>query len=187
MTQTTPIYDIAYADTGDPSSLQTITATMAASVEAALVDIMGTTPVNNPGDLPPTGNRNGQPIWVNSAGTNYYWDGSAWVPSYSLTTPWQALSLQNGWGIFGGGYQIPQYRKQGDMVQVRGVLSIGTTTSGTVITTLPAGFRIPAIMQFVSVANGYARVEVHPDGTIRTANPSPVGSIALAIQYSTSV
>lgn len=54
-------------------------------------------------------------------------------------TAWTAVTFQNGWSNFGGGYQAAQYRKIGDVVQVRGLIKSGTV--GSAAFTLPAGFR----------------------------------------------
>jgi hypothetical protein len=55
---------------------------------------------------------------------------------------WAAVTLSGGWSNVGGGFPNLQYRrdKQG-RVQVRGSITGGTATDGTVIATLPSGFR----------------------------------------------
>lgn len=61
-------------------------------------------------------------------------------------TPWSnqgiALTYQNGWGNFGSGFRSGNAMiTDEDMVVLGGVLSIGTTIIGTVITNLPVQMR----------------------------------------------
>jgi hypothetical protein len=83
---------------------------------------------------------------------------------------WVALSYQNGWTNIGGGQQNGQYRKWGDMVQLRGFLQNGT--AGTVAFNLPAGFRPPA---------GIGLVAISFDGTNRIVNRLAMNSSGDAI------
>lgn len=83
----------------------------------------------------------------------------------TAVTPWTALTLTNGWTYFGGGKISPQYRKVGDMVQVRFAIQSGPVGSSAF--TLPVGFRPPGIIAFVCVTyqhNVDAAVDIHPDG-----------------------
>lgn len=97
MTQTTPVYDIAYADTGDPSSLQTITSVLAQSVEAALVEAVGPDNISATFTLaiPST-----SPGWIGSMQLVRYgrivqmsleatglWNNNAWNNTPSVTIP----------------------------------------------------------------------------------------------------
>lgn len=78
------------------------------------------------------------------------------------------LSLQNGWVAFGGVYAEPRYYKDfGGSVRVEGLIKSGTTTSGTVVATLPVGYRPDkTLMFFTGTSAGAATVEVHPGGNI---------------------
>lgn len=78
--QNTANYGIMYGDTSDPTQLSSNLALLAQSVDDALVEVVGETPVANVGDLPASGSRVGQPIWVTSAKMNYVWNGTMWVP-----------------------------------------------------------------------------------------------------------
>lgn len=69
----------------------------------------------------------------------------ATVAAAVAPTAWTAVTFQNSWVNFGGGYQAMQYRKVGDMVQLRGTIAAGTVTA--VGFTLPVGFRPPANVQ----------------------------------------
>ena len=57
-------------------------------------------------------------------------------------TVWTGFAYQNSWADFGGGFQTGQFRKdRSGRVWLRGLLACGTTTGGTVMLALPAGFR----------------------------------------------
>jgi len=70
----------------------------------------------------------------------------------ALPTAWTPVTFTGGWVNFGGAYQTAQYRKVGDVVQMRGVIKSGTM--GAAAATLPVGFRPPATNQFVGVSAG---------------------------------
>ena len=55
--------------------------------------------------------------------------------------PWITAALVNSWVGFSASNPSLQYRKVGDVVQLRGLLKGGA--SGATITTLPAGYRPP--------------------------------------------
>jgi len=55
--------------------------------------------------------------------------------------PWNNAALVNSWVAFSAGNPALQYRKVGDMVQLRGLLKGGA--NGATITTLPTGYRPP--------------------------------------------
>lgn len=54
---------------------------------------------------------------------------------------WQAPTLGSSWVNFAGGYQNAAYRKIGNRVFIRGMVKNGTITDGTVLFTLPIGYR----------------------------------------------
>lgn len=89
------------------------------------------------------------------------------------TDGWTALTLQNGWVNYGGGWATAAYRKAAGIVYVRGLIRDGSTPAGTTITTLPVGYR-PAdtLMAFVNNGPGslIGRNDYYADGTIRTAH-----------------
>lgn len=56
--------------------------------------------------------------------------------------PWTALSTANGWAAAGGSWAPPTVRRQADgTVHLFGEIAPGTLTAGTVIATLPTGYR----------------------------------------------
>lgn len=81
-------------------------------------------------------------------------------------TPWTAVTFQNSWANYGGGYRGVGYRKVGDMVQVGGLMKDGTV--GAAAFTLPVGFRPPAALIFRQECNLYVgcRVDVNSDGSV---------------------
>ena len=83
---------------------------------------------------------------------------------------WTAVPASGAnYGNAGGAWQVSQYRKVGDMVQVRmELLSTGVNAANSVITTLPAGFRPPADQRFliVKAAGASAPITVNAAGQI---------------------
>jgi len=63
-------------------------------------------------------------------------DGTQWKTN--TPTPWTQLPLTNSWVNYDGGHPC-QYRKIGDVVEMRGVVKNGTLAAS--IGTLPVGFR----------------------------------------------
>jgi hypothetical protein len=57
-------------------------------------------------------------------------------------TPWYDFTLLNGWANYGSGFETAQYYRAGNKrVYLKGVISGGTATQGTVLCELPEGFR----------------------------------------------
>jgi hypothetical protein len=102
----------------------------------------------------------------------------------ALTAPgaWTAATLTGGWVNFGGTEQNAQYRKLGDLVQLRGAIKSGTV--GTAAFNLPAGFRPPANVAFaVSSAGAFGNLAVGANGDVTPANGS-TGSFNLSVAFS---
>jgi hypothetical protein len=81
---------------------------------------------------------------------------------------WTALTLQNSWGWYGSIYSTPQYTKSADgVVMLKGLIAAGVTTSGTVIATLPAGYRPAATVLYDGICNNlFCRVDIFANGNI---------------------
>lgn len=84
-------------------------------------------------------------------------------------TAWTNVAFTNGWSNQGGGSQGVQYRKSGDMVQMRG--QMGNGVMGSVAFTLPSGFRPPALFMLPTGAYNtqtsiwlVARMDINADG-----------------------
>jgi hypothetical protein len=75
-------------------------------------------------------------------GTNNFTSVTAPLTNTSYTgTDWSAPSIGSGWGNAGATYSNAGFRIEGGRLAFRGLLSTGTVTSGTVIYTIPTGFR----------------------------------------------
>jgi len=83
---------------------------------------------------------------------------------------WRDLETKNGWVRYTGDtHNPPQFTKEANgIVRVRGLVSSGTTTPGTVIATLPVGYRPEYISIFPGETSpsAHARVDVNPNGDI---------------------
>lgn len=100
---------------------------------------------------------------------------------------WTALTLTNGWQSYGSGYQVAQYRKVGDMVQVRGLVKNTGISPPSTLAVLPTGHRPPANLQFAQEGSGaHAFVEASSGGNLNFMGPAP-GQTALNINFQFSV
>jgi hypothetical protein len=114
--------------------------------------------------------------YTNTLFTNYC-NGGTWTGWQELgtdqSTAWSSLTLQNAWVNEGSGnFANASYRinKNGNL-ELKGRIKNGTTTTGTIIATLPAGFRptkntgLPVVCH--NGTNMVAgEVDVNADGTI---------------------
>jgi hypothetical protein len=76
------------------------------------------------------------------------------------TPIWNQLNYSTGWTNYAGGFLIGGYRKLGDMVQLRGLITqvAGATSS---MFTLPVGYRPPGIViQSCLCSTGQARYDI---------------------------
>lgn len=90
-------------------------------------------------------------------------------------TAFTALTLQNGWSLISGYRAV--YRKNLGVLQLEMAISGGTATDGTVIATLPAGFRppFPVAVPVASISNSSvvsSRITIGTDGTLKIYNCS---------------
>ena len=103
-------------------------------------------------------------------------------------TAWTAVTFLNSWVNYGAPQQIAQYRKKGDLVQVRGQIKGGA--SGTRAFTLPVGFRPPANQSYA--AAGYtgatanvANIACNADGGVFPTSATTT-DISFFFQFSIS-
>lgn len=92
---------------------------------------------------------------------------AAAVAGIPVVTAWTNVTFTNSWLDYDlvTPYQRAQYRKNGDVVELRGHIKNGTL--GTSAFTLPAGFRPPALLEFdgqYGTATSY--LVVNTNGTV---------------------
>lgn len=116
--------------------------------------------------LPTTGLYNGLPVWAIDNKTLYVYNGSSFDVITAIAGLWSTPTLLNSWVNAGGVYQVAQYRKIGDVVQLRGSVKNGTV--GTAMFNLPTGFRPPAQLVFATLdgLNAAARFDVEAGGNV---------------------
>jgi len=86
----------------------------------------------------------------------------------SSYTNWSPLPLKAGWIRYSTTFSDPQYTKGSDgIVTLKGLVKSGTATQGTVIATLPAGYR-PAQSKIYPVTQNWnlGRVDIKSNGDI---------------------
>jgi len=101
----------------------------------------------------------------------------------TAVTPWTNLTLLNGWTNVGG-FGTAQYRKVGDMVQLRGLVTGGAISA--VIGNLSVGFRpiVQLTVPFAQNGVGANYLSITPNGDI---SPAANGYVSLSgIQFSIS-
>ncbi|CAN5366996.1 hypothetical protein BH10PAT4_BH10PAT4_3130 [soil metagenome] len=101
---------------------------------------------------------------TNSAGTSGYSSNA-----YLTIPAWSTLTLKNSWVDYNGSnWTTAGYTQTSDgMIVLKGLIRSGTATSGTVIGTLPAGYRPAERLLFQTGSNGAAgRLDVDTNGDI---------------------
>lgn len=100
--------------------------------------------------------------------------------SQVASTPWLPLALQNGWTTVSPYRSV--FRKVLGLLFIEATISGGTVTDGTIIATLPVGYRVatnvivPAIGTSQPVGIVPARLAIAQDGTCKVYGTSGVGS-----------
>lgn len=82
---------------------------------------------------------------------------------------WTDFSLQNGWVTYSATYNSPQFTKTSSgRVFLKGLVKSGTTTNGTVIASLPPGYRPQGrlVFQAATSANVPGRIDVLANGDV---------------------
>lgn len=159
------------SSTGAVTSATSITATtslnsatLAATGNATVGGTLGVTGlVTASAGLTATGNvtasaaLNGATAAITGAATT----GAAGITVAAET--WHALTLQNSWTNFGGGFVTAQYRKvpsPATTVEVVGIITGGTATAATTIGNLPAGYRPTSTIRELIYAFGSGALNV---------------------------
>lgn len=108
-------------------------------------------------------------IKYRGSGGNGYWSLQAMFHPTTAGS-WTTLpSPSAGWIRYNTAYNPAQYRKNSDgIVSLRGLIKSGTATSGTVIYTLPAGYRPSTniICSQVTYPDDFGRVDVSSTGQV---------------------
>lgn len=92
-----------------------------------------------------------------------------------------AVTLLNGWVEYAGAWPSPAVTLRGNRAHMWGLIKNGTTTAGTQIATVPAGYRPPQafgfgdILGLVACSGGYWRIDVRTDGAV-IINTAAVGT-----------
>lgn len=113
------------------------------------------------------------------------WTGSSWTQIWEvpIDTGWTTLSPAGGWSNSGAPYANLAYRKIGNVVRLRGVLS-GSGTVGSTIFTLPSGYR-PSSTGMYRLAGGTGMdFNIATSGVCSPASGTATGQISLdGIQF----
>ncbi len=111
--------------------------------------------------------NSGNSVVSKGLGTNYLGINVMYHPN-AYSGDWQNLTMANSWVAYGGNFATPQYTKGADgLVSLKGLIKAGTATSGTVMATLPSGFRPSATILYAGYSTGaYARIDINSSGDI---------------------
>jgi type II secretory pathway pseudopilin PulG len=161
--------------TGGTSTDNTVIATMPADAVTAKyshIAVRSGGGGNNLVGVNTTRNLVAKGVGVGSA----YFLNIAYLPD-SYTGTWNNIAFQNSWANYGGQFNIGQYTKSSDnVVTLRGLIKTGA--NGTVITTLPVGYRPSARLITAGVCNNTnCRFDIFPNGNVMAqANTSAIWS-----------
>lgn len=90
--------------------------------------------------------------------------------------PWAALPFSTGWQNYGAPFNSGGYRRLGDVVFLRGLITQVAGAGGTVAR-LPVGFRpVNQIIQSSLASTGQARYDIQTDGFITTSTSIAAGN-----------
>jgi hypothetical protein len=108
-------------------------------------------------------------VTARGVATNAYWSIQGRYYPYTFNS-WTGLPLVSSWVAFdAANYSPPSYTKASDgVVTVRGLIKNGAYAPGSVIATLPAGYRPAERQIYTCISNGaWSRVDVLPTGEIQ--------------------
>jgi hypothetical protein len=97
-----------------------------------------------------------------------YIDAQSTLKANKLQPAWVPATLVNGWTNFGAPYETVSYMIDTlGFIHLKGVASAGTKTGGTIIFTLPVGFRPNAKIMCIGVTGGLVeQIYINADGTV---------------------
>jgi hypothetical protein len=106
--------------------------------------------------------------WFFHNGTDWLGENVEFDPAVLGAPVWTSATLLNSWLDYGGSNPTPGYTKLNGVVYLRGTVKSGTTTAGTTIFTLPAGYRPAYNRNFAVVSNGaFGFVNVAASGDVQ--------------------
>jgi hypothetical protein len=99
---------------------------------------------------------------------------------------WQGVTFTNSWTDYGSGFQTCQFRRFGDMVQLRGLIKSGTIATSAF--TLPVGYRPPATLILSGITNLAAShaTGAASAGTAHTHAITSLANVAMRVDISTA-
>lgn len=124
------------------------------------------------------GDFNSQTVSAMTDGLTFSENMNATLQSLTVTlrSDWTSVgSFSNSWASFGSPYFAPQYRRVGDMVELRGALANGTLGSAAFTlpaTCCPAATAIFPANAYNSTAEGHAAVAVAAAGAVTPSSAS---------------
>ena len=94
------------------------------------------------------------------------------IQKYTQGTPWQNLTLQNGWQHHPDYHKVQCSKSFDDVVYLRGSARGGRIARETVITTVPIGFRPTQVLYLSAINNSFsmAVLAIFPNGNIVVKN-----------------
>ena len=107
----------------------------------------------------------------------YFPEGTFIATRLTLRSGYYAMTLQNSWVAYDANWESPQsYIDAAGIVQVTGAMKSGTTTAGTVVSTLPAGPFVTyadtaGLTSFYVLTNG----DIVANGTLNATRTSLCG------------
>ena len=123
-----------------------------------------------------------QGVLAKAGGNGFLSLNTAFYPA-SYTT-WTNLTLQAGW-VTDSRFTAPQVTKSVDgIVTLKGFMRSGATANGTVITTLPLGYRPAERTLMTTTANlTHGRIDILPGGNVEIYNVSNVWATIDGISF----
>ncbi len=98
------------------------------------------------------------------------------LPVPAQPAPWLPVTYQTGWQNYGAPFNFGSFRKIGDEVSLRGLITQVAGAGGTVLR-LPAGFRPSGqIIQSCLASSGQARYDIQLDGYFTTSTGISAGN-----------
>lgn len=123
----------------------------------------------------------GQHIYETDTKLDKVWGGTTWDDPISSDSGWIAVTLLNGWVVYGDGNYgtINMVRKKNGIVYIRGLLNSVAATANTAFT-LPVGYRPAGVSRLFGLHadNGFNRYDASTDGSV--TGPTGRGWVSFA-------